>query len=80
MGNVGGYSGAPYEVPTVYPKEAEIKGKNLLEVVYDKGPVPNNYKTFDVIKADINKQMSALPKKADVISTQMKYKIAELIK
>lgn len=67
-------------VPMVYPKETEINGMNLLEIVYNNGPVINNWKTFDDIKAGINKQMSVLPKTADVLSTQMKYKIAELIK
>jgi hypothetical protein len=67
-------------VPRVYPKDTKWNGENLLKVVYYKGPVEISWPLFDDIKKEINRQMAFMPKQADVISTQMKYKIASLVK
>ena len=65
-------------VPTVYPaEEAPVDGHgDLLEVIYDCGPVEVKYRKFSELKADIAAQWSALPPKADVISQSLKQKTA----
>lgn len=64
----------------VYPLETPVTGicSNLLEVVYDKGPVAHSWKTFDTIRQYIKDQYAVLKPTADAISTQMYHKIAGL--
>ncbi len=72
----------------VYPKEASVPGAdgdvvwtgNVLDTVYDKGPVNVQWFTFDNIRTVINTQYAYLPTKADPISPEMKAKIAGLVK
>lgn len=66
-------------IPTVFPIETETIGKSLLKVVYNNGPVEIAWPLFDDIKSHILEQYEVLPKTADPISTQMKYKIASVI-
>jgi nicotinic acid phosphoribosyltransferase len=62
----------------VYPAETEVD-KNMLQVVYDKGPVDIKWLTFDELKARINTLMTIVPAHGDAISTQMYHKIAGLV-
>lgn len=60
--------------PIVYPSEAAPSVDNLLELVYDHGPVrlATAARTFEQIKIDLANDWKRAPKKADVLSVEMK--------
>ena len=64
----------------VYPIETLTDAADMrLQLIYNNGPVNIEWPTFDEIKSNILEQYKYLPKHADAISTQMYYKIAELV-
>jgi nicotinic acid phosphoribosyltransferase len=63
-------------VPVIYPTETEVEGEDLLEVVYDNGPVEGVFsESFDDLRARVAKEWNALPKTFDPISPQLHEKI-----
>ena len=65
-------------IPTVHPKESLEIVKDLLEVVYDKGPVNVTWDSFDDIKKKIRETWPSIPKIFDPISDKLKKKIEGL--
>ena len=64
----------------VYPAETDTTGmRNMLEVVYDRGPVSHNWPLFDDLKASILRQYETRPAIADPLSTQMHHKVAKYL-
>jgi nicotinamide phosphoribosyltransferase len=68
-------------VPTVFPaKGGHVMPKeNLLQVVYDCGPVPVHWEKFSVLKQRVARDWEALQPSADVISQPLKDKIQQLV-
>lgn len=67
---------------TTYPNPT-LEGKiipNQLEVIYDRGPVAQHKRTFDQLRAELNKNWHEAPPKYDAISVAMKEKIEKLKK
>lgn len=65
-------------VPRVFPIESET-GPNLLEVVYNCGPVTPQWPLFDQIREKIKTLFAQSPEGCEAISTQMHHKIAGLL-
>jgi hypothetical protein len=58
--------------PTVYPVEDVLPEENLLQTVYDNGPISDlHHPTFAQIRETLEKTWSALPKKPHVLSDNM---------
>ena len=51
---------------------------NLLRVVYDRRPVPGVWDDFSTVRARVQREWSATPKRADPLSAQLKAVIKEL--
>lgn len=65
-------------VPTVFPADSgEVSAdENLLQVMYDKGTLPEfAWDDFDAIRQRAQQQWAALPKTADSISESLKQKV-----
>ncbi|GBF95014.1 nicotinate phosphoribosyltransferase [Raphidocelis subcapitata] len=70
------------DVPTVFPADSgEVApGEDLLEVVYDCGPVPGrSWDDFASVRARLASEWDALPRTADVISGPLRDKIAAVV-
>jgi len=52
---------------------------NLLEVVYDSGPVSVKWEDFDSIRARVAREWKASPKKHDPISPELKERVSNWI-
>ena len=71
-------------VPTVFPVEEVDSEENMLEVVYDKGPVEGLcWESFDALKERVEREWTALPPLAmgavdGVLSASLKKKRAEM--
>ncbi|GAB4816246.1 hypothetical protein N2152v2_003292 [Parachlorella kessleri] len=61
-------------VPTVFAAEEVAPEDNLLEVVYDKGPVQVEWEDFDTLRQRVQREWEALPPTADVVSPGLKAK------
>lgn len=61
-------------IPTVFPKEEVSPGEDILRVVYDKGPVPVDWESFEDIKARVEREWAALPPTHDVLSPGLRAK------
>ncbi|KAJ3329160.1 hypothetical protein HDU76_008502 [Blyttiomyces sp. JEL0837] len=64
----------------VYPKDSKHyldsdKGENAMKVVYDHGPVLEQWPSFDEVRARLRHEWSLAPKNVDVISDELKSKI-----
>lgn len=67
-------------LPVVYPDTTEKGGKdpaNFMRVVYDHGPVTDEWDDFDTVKKRLNEQWEKAPLKFDSISQEMKDLIAK---
>ncbi len=65
----------------IYPAEYKDDRPNVLEVVYDNGPVEGVCKeTFDELRKRVEKEWYAVPKTFDPISTPLKEKIQQWVK
>jgi nicotinamide phosphoribosyltransferase len=72
-------------VPTAYCTPDAGRGsplvtaeENLLRVVYDLGPVPGVWDDFDSVRARVQREWDAAPKRADPLSSQLKEVIKQL--
>jgi nicotinic acid phosphoribosyltransferase len=72
--------------PTVFPAEAEVEGENLLELIYDHGPLRNGtaktdadtdkmWDNFDTLRARVAEEWNVVNKDYNPISTQLREKI-----
>jgi len=72
--------------PTVFPKDADVEGENMLEVIYDKRPLlsgtnaedgtkPGVWDNFDTIKARVKREWSTVKKDHNPISAELREKI-----
>jgi nicotinic acid phosphoribosyltransferase len=62
-------------IPVVYPVQAKVKdeSKNVLKVVYDKGPVKDLvWDDFTTVKNRLNEQWKSHPKQFDSLSKEMR--------
>ncbi len=66
-------------VPTVFPADSgEVAPHdNLLRTVYDMGPVAGVWEDFDVVRARVAAEWTALPRVADNISASLKEKVRQ---
>jgi len=66
----------------VYPKDdPACEGlENVMQVVYDKRPVPGVFADFDSIKARLNREWAALPPNGKPISEQLQKKINDILR
>jgi len=64
-------------VPTIFPRDADgpIAADDLLQVVYDNGPVNVAWPSFDEIRARAAEEWRALPSDANPLSAEMRAKI-----
>jgi nicotinamide phosphoribosyltransferase len=66
-------------VPTVFPAEEVSDEENMLQVVYDCGPVEGlQWENFDQLKARVEREWRGLPKTADVVAESLKKKRSEV--
>lgn len=62
--------------PVVFPRNLQPEGSSdMLEVIYDHGPVDYRVEDFDAVRARLDKEWNALPKQEDPWSDQIKSKI-----
>jgi nicotinamide phosphoribosyltransferase len=66
-------------VPTVFPEACVAPEENLLEVVYDSGPVNGVHDSFDKLRERVRETWTALPRSADPLSAQLKAEIAKVM-
>ncbi|KAI9014991.1 nicotinate phosphoribosyltransferase family-domain-containing protein [Gaertneriomyces semiglobifer] len=67
------------QIPIVYPSES-VKGKeNLLQVVYDSGPV-FSFEDFTTVRNRVQREWESLPRTAEVISEPLQRKVETFIK
>ncbi|KAG2442447.1 hypothetical protein HXX76_002533 [Chlamydomonas incerta] len=66
-------------VPTVFPADSgEVAPhENLLRVVYDCGPLAGVWEDFDIVRARVAAEWTALPKTSDNISASLKEKVRQ---
>lgn len=64
-------------VPTAFPADGThvTPEENMLQVIWDSGPVPVKWKKFSDLKQQVDAQWRALPKSADVRSQPLKDKV-----
>ena len=55
--------------------EAVGEGVSCMRVVWDHGPVDGCWDDFDTVRARVEREWTATPKKCDVISAQLKERI-----
>uniref|UniRef100_A0A383W1M1 Nicotinamide phosphoribosyltransferase n=1 Tax=Tetradesmus obliquus TaxID=3088 RepID=A0A383W1M1_TETOB len=72
-------------VPTVFPADSgEVAAEeDMLQVVYDKGPLPasqHQFEGFDALRQRVQREWDALPRSAAVYSASLQAKIAVLSK
>jgi len=69
-------------VPTVFPSfENDKDPENILQVVWDNGPVPTWKKdTFDEMRVTVKEGWKTVPKLYDPISPELRVKITEWVK
>lgn len=68
-------------VPTAFPSHMVAPEENLLQVVYDCGPLQGHtWDDFDTVRKRVAEEWPALPKTADVISTPVRDLIAQVRK
>ena len=67
-------------VPTVFPAgQGPAGAEDLLQVVYDKGPVAGmEWDDFSAVRDRVNAEWGALPKAADPLSAELKELITAL--
>ncbi|CAL8467658.1 g7196 [Coccomyxa elongata] len=64
-------------IPTVFPAEGGHVSpeENMLRVVYDHGPVQNDWKSFAKLRQQVAEEWTALPKAANVVSKPLADKV-----
>ncbi|DBA94683.1 TPA: hypothetical protein ACH3X1_002245 [Trebouxia sp. C0004] len=64
-------------IPTAFPADGGHVSpeENMLQVVWDNGPVEVEWKKFAELRQDVDAQWRALPKAADVLSQPLKDKV-----
>jgi nicotinamide phosphoribosyltransferase len=62
-------------IPTVFPEACVAPEENLLEVVYDCGPVYAPQQSFDELRRRVREEWAKLPPSADVVSDELKKEI-----
>eukprot|EP00878_Enallax_costatus_P013676 GHUV01014300.1.p1 GENE.GHUV01014300.1~~GHUV01014300.1.p1 ORF type:complete len:184 (+),score=64.20 GHUV01014300.1:39-554(+) len=70
-------------VPTVFPADTgEVSlEEDLLQVVYDKGPLPNHrWESFDAVRQRVAQEWESLPRTAQVYSASLQQKLARISK
>jgi len=69
-------------IPTIFPsKEDEKDPENILQVVWDNGPVKDlKWETFDDLRKRVKEGWETVPKLYDPVSDELKGKIKEWIK
>ncbi|KAL4549846.1 hypothetical protein Ndes2526B_g04833 [Nannochloris sp. 'desiccata'] len=66
-------------VPTVFPAEEVSEEDNMLQIVYNCGPVEGlQWETFDQLRERVEQEWGALPKTADVVAESLKKKRTEV--
>ena len=63
-------------VPTAFPVELVAPEDDLLQVVYDKGPVAVQWESFDDLRLRVEREWAALPPAADVLAAPLRAKRA----
>lgn len=59
-------------VPTVFPEAHVAPEDNMLEVVYDCGPVEFSHESFDDMRTRVRREWCALPRSTDPLSAELK--------
>lgn len=62
-------------VPTVFPAECVPPEENMLETVYDGGPVPVEWESFDALRERVKRSWAALPKSGVPLSDELRAKV-----
>lgn len=65
-------------IPTVFPAESVDSEGDLLEVVYDCGPVAVDWPSFDELRRRVASEWGSLPPAHDPLSAEMRRKVAEV--
>ncbi|KAK9865476.1 hypothetical protein WJX84_011030 [Apatococcus fuscideae] len=67
-------------VPTAFPADdlEMLHAENLLQVVYDGRPAKDDWEDFTGVRQRVAQEWSALPKSADVISSNLRKKMAQI--
>jgi nicotinamide phosphoribosyltransferase len=58
-------------LPVVYPSNGSADSKNILQVVYDHGPVNFKWDDFDTVRARVDREWRNTPKTFDPISAEL---------
>jgi nicotinamide phosphoribosyltransferase len=67
-----------YGIPTVFPAGSVSADEDLLEVVYNCGPVDMKWPTFDEMRAQVNSQWASLPPAHNPISLELQEKVKKV--
>jgi len=68
-------------VPVIYPSDGKVDKDNLLEVVYDKGPVAGHkWRTFDEQREHVEREWAATPRNFDPISAELQAEVTAWLK
>jgi len=69
-------------IPTIFPSfEDEKDPENILQLVWDCGPVPGHkWESFEKIRINVKEGWAAVPKLYDPVSPELKLKISEWVK
>lgn len=65
-------------VPTVFPEAHVAPDENLLEVVYDGGPVEFSHESFGDMRERVAREWGALPRCADPLSPELRADVARV--
>lgn len=67
-------------VPTVFPRELVAPEDDMLEVVYDGGPVEGYvWETFDATRERVAREWPTLPLVFDPVSAELRAKMAAIV-
>jgi nicotinamide phosphoribosyltransferase len=68
-------------VPVIYPSDGKADPNNVLQVVYDNGPVVHfKWDDFDTVRNRVDKEWRATPRKFDPISNELQAEVDKWIK
>jgi nicotinamide phosphoribosyltransferase len=65
-------------IPTAFPAEMVHPADDMLKVVYDGRPLEVGWESFDQLRARVEREWTALPRTADVLSPQLRKKRAQV--
>jgi len=68
-------------VPVIYPSDGKPAADNLLQVVYDNGPLVHfKWEDFDTVRARVAREWATVPKTFNPISSELEAEVAKWIK